>query len=151
MINLFSFMFFLTELGKSALWKCEPYKSKLDIIKKVCQLSLYQSQVILSPFWVQILNILHWHTCSSRRTVHLFNKYRSSNKSFNKGSILTQFHCPMSFSLDLFGPNNRSCVVISEKDGILQWIFKDCKQRNYFACSKPEGKIIDFILNALEL
>lgn len=45
----------------------------------------------------------------------------------------------LSESSDLFGPNNRSCVVISGKDGILEWIFKDCKQRNYFACSKPEG------------
>lgn len=47
----------------------------------------------------------------------------------------------MSFSSDPFGTNNRSCVVIREKDGILKWIFKDCKQRSYFACSKPEGKI----------
>ncbi|XP_052701321.1 macrophage mannose receptor 1-like [Crassostrea angulata] len=45
----------------------------------------------------------------------------------------------LSDSSDPFGTNNRSCVVIREKDGILKWIFKDCKQRSYFACSKPEG------------
>lgn len=33
----------------------------------------------------------------------------------------------MFFSLDFFGINNRSCVVICEKDGIFKWIFKDCK------------------------
>lgn len=89
MIKLFSFMFFLTELGKSILWKCEPYKSKLDIIRQVDIWVSYWSKVFLSVFWVQILNKLHWH--SSRRTAPHLNKYRSkaTNNNFMKGYLFS--------------------------------------------------------------
>ncbi|XP_048736074.2 macrophage mannose receptor 1-like isoform X1 [Ostrea edulis] len=69
-----------------------------------------------------------WTGITSHQGVWVDSQYKSVN--------LPKFYWTFGASVS---PTNDTCIVVKESKDSLNWVTQDCKLKNFFACSRPEG------------